>query len=93
MHKIYETKGSFDLEYLIPKIICSSLISMILNTILQFLALSNESIIEFKKKKSKDDIDKRQKDLMNKLKIKFILFFILGYCRVITTGYQLINGD
>ena len=31
MHKIYESKGKYDLEYNIPKILYSSLISMILN--------------------------------------------------------------
>ena len=47
LHKIYETKGSFNLEYEIPKILYSSLGSMVINTI--------------------------------NLRIKFILFFILGF--------------
>ena len=89
MHKIYEKKGSFDLEYLLPPIICSSLISMILNTIIQFLALSNDNIIEFKKNKSKDNIHKRKKDLMSKLKIKFILFFIISYLLLLCFWYYL----
>ena len=38
MHKIYESKGSFDLEYQLPIILYSSIISMILNTLLKILA-------------------------------------------------------
>ena len=89
MHKIYENKGSFDLEYQLPTIIYSLLISMILNNILQLLALSNESIIEFKQNKSNDDIDKRQKDLMNKLKIRFILYYIISYIFLLYFWYYL----
>ena len=78
MHKIYETKGSFNLEYQLPKIIYSSLISLVLNILLKTLALSNNAIINFKNDKSKDDIDKRKVELENNLKIKFILYFILS---------------
>ena len=48
MHKIYESKGSFDLEYQIIKITYSTLISTFLNNILKILALSNTSIINLK---------------------------------------------
>ena len=71
MHKIYENKGKFDIEYQLPKIIYSSLISMVLNTILKLLALSNDSIINFKQDKNKEDVNKRGKELESKLKIKF----------------------
>ena len=79
MHEIYKSKGSFDIEYQLPKIIYSSLISMILNILLKFLAISNNEILEFKKNKSNSsDIYKRENNLKNKLKIKFILFFIIS---------------
>ena len=45
MHKIYVTNGSFNFEYQLPKIIYSSLISMVLNSLLRKLALSNNDII------------------------------------------------
>ena len=48
MHKIYESKGQFDLEVQIPIIVYSSLISMLLNKPLCLLALSNDAIINFK---------------------------------------------
>ena len=79
MHKIYETKGTFNLEYEFPKIIYSSLISMVLNTILKLLASSNNSIIKFKNDKTNGDFDKRKTNLENNLRIKFILYFLMSF--------------
>ena len=79
MHNIYVSKGSFDIEYQLPKIIYSSLISMILNTLLKILALSNSKIIEFKQNKNRKDVEKRGDELNDNLKIKFILFFIIRF--------------
>ena len=45
MHNIYINNGSFDIEYELPKIVASSLISMALSTLLKMLALSNSSIM------------------------------------------------
>ena len=78
MHQIYEDKGSFNFIYKIPLIIYSSLISIIFNILLKMLALSEELIIEFKKKKNKKDLETRMIALNKKLKIKFILYFILS---------------
>ena len=79
MNKIYKNKGKFKLEYELPKIAYSTLISTVLNTILKFLALSNDSIIEFKQTKSSVNIDKKKTDLENKLLIKFVLYFIVNF--------------
>ena len=49
MHTIYINKGSFDLEYQLPKILYSSLISFALNKILTLLALSDDELIDLKK--------------------------------------------
>ena len=79
MNKIYKNKGKFKLEYELPKIAYSTLISTVLNTILKFLALSNDAIIEFKQMKSADNIDKKKTDLENKLFVKFALYFIINF--------------
>ena len=89
MHNIYENKGKFDLETQISIIIYSSIISIILNTILKLLALSNDAIIEFKQDKSIIDINKREKDLIKKLKIKFILYFILSFAFLLFFWYYI----
>ena len=54
---------------------------MILNILLKLLALSNDNIIDFKKNKSIMKLLKKEKikDLENKLKIKFVLYYIKGF--------------
>ena len=79
IHQIYKSKGSFDFEYQLPKIIYSSLISTALNTLLKLFALSNEIILEFKNSSLKNNIIIRKKDLKFKIKIKFILFVISSF--------------
>ena len=79
MHKIYQSKGEFDFEAQIPIIIYSTLISMVLNTPLNILALSNDAIIDFKQEKSKMSIMKKTKELENKLSIKFIIYYIISF--------------
>ena len=79
MHKIYQSKGEFDFEAQIPIIIYSTLITMVLNTPLNILSLSNDAIIDFKQEKSKINIMKKAKDLENKLSIKFIIYFIISF--------------
>ena len=78
MHQIYEDKGSFNFIYHLPQIIYSSLIPFIVNIPLKMLALSEDLIIEFKKKKNKKDLEVRRLALNKKLKIKFILYYILS---------------
>ena len=79
MHKIYEDRGSFNFIYQLPQILYSSIISGILNALLKLLALSEKSIIKFKQNKNKTDLNDREMNLKNKLKIKFIIYFILGF--------------
>ena len=79
MHKIYESKGEFDLDNQIPIIIYSTLISTIFNYPLNFLALSNEVILNFKQIRIKTNIKKKAKKLMNILAIKFIIYFIISF--------------
>ena len=79
MHKIYQNKGKFDLESQLLIIICSTLISMVLNAPLNYLSLSNDAIIAFKQYKSKINILKMSKPLENRLKIKFSFYFIIGF--------------
>ena len=89
MHEIYENEGSFDFVYQLPKIIYSSLISIALNKLLNFLSLSNDGIVSFKTNKSIKNIDKREADLENKLRIKFILYFVLSFILLLLFWYYL----
>ena len=89
MHNIYKSKGKFDLKTQITIIVYSSLISMMLNTPLQSLALSNDAIIDFKQNKPKNNIMKRAKALISRLTIKFILFFIISFLLLVFFWYYI----
>ena len=78
MHDIYKSKGKYDLEAQIPITVYSYLISIILNQPLNILALSSDSVINFKQNRTKVDSMKRAKELRNKLTIKLILYFIIS---------------
>ena len=51
MHKIYVDSGLFNLNYQLPQIIYSYLISSGINLIIEYLSLSENSIISIKTKK------------------------------------------
>ena len=77
MHKIYEDEGAFNFIYQLPQIIYSTLASIGFSMILNKLALSQDSILDFKKIKNKKKLDEKMKSLISKIKIKFIFYFIL----------------
>jgi len=89
MHKIYETKGSFNFLYQLPSIIYSTLISIALNSILKLLAFSNDAILDFKQDKSIDNLEFKEMKLRKKLQIKFILYFILSFLFLLFFWYYL----
>jgi len=78
MHKIYEDEGSFNILYQLPQIAYSTLISTALDILLKLLALSEGNLIDYKKNKDKKDLNKRTKELNDKLNIKFILYFVVS---------------
>ena len=75
MHKIYIDSGSFDFSYQLPQIIYSSIISNIINFIIEYLSLSENTIISIKSK-----INLHGKNhIINKMKIKFCFFFVITF--------------
>jgi len=76
IHKIYDDHGSFNINYQLPQILYSSLISLFLNALLKMLGLSSNIIIKLKRKKEININEKN--NLYDKLKIKFIIFFMIG---------------
>ena len=91
MHKIYEDKGSYNFLYQLPQIIYSSLISAIISFLLNMLALTQDSMLKLKKlkKKKNKNFNKKIIKLDNKIKIKFILYFILSSIILIFFWYYL----
>ena len=89
MHEIYQRNGKYNLEYQIPQIIYSSIISAIINFLLKLLALSNDAIINFKQNKSKGNIQQNATSLKTQLNIKFASFFIIGFAFLLFFWYYL----
>ena len=78
MHKIYIDEGKYNIIYQIPQIIYSSIISGIINTLIKYLSLSQDNIMDLKYTHL-NNLGKQYKKLLFKLKIKFTLFFILTF--------------
>ena len=89
MHKIYDSKGDFDLDTQIPIAIYSILITIILNYPLNFLALSNDSIINFKQDNTKINLFKKSKYLIKMLTIKFTVYFIISFIFLLFFWYYI----
>ena len=79
MHKIYTDNGKFDIIYQIPQILYSSIVSAIINMILKQLSLSEKNILSLKQVKDIKRIIYYSKRIKKCLKIKFTIFFILGF--------------
>ena len=87
MHEIYIDKGSFNFIYQIPQIIYSSIITSVIKSIVTLLSLSEKRIIELKK----DSLitENKVKDLINCLKVKFFLFFVIDFPLLLFFWYYL----
>ena len=89
MHKIYIDNGKYNILYQMPQIIYSSLISIVLNTILKTLALSEQNILNLKNIKDKNLINKKFNELIKFLYYKFMFFFIIGFIFLLFFWYYL----
>ena len=89
MHQIYEDDGKFNFIYQLPQIIYSTVISYILDSFIDFLALSQDNIINIKQSKNLKLIKKKAKTTRAVLRIKFILFFIVNFILIFLFGYYL----
>ena len=89
MHKIYEDKGEFNLNYLLPQIIYSSLISSFITNIIKILSLSNQDILEIKYENNKFNLNAKVLIVIKCLIIKYICFFIISFIALICFWYYL----
>ena len=78
MGKINKDKGAFNFIYNLPQTIYSCIISSIVITTINMLALSEQNFIEYKNKTKKLKISKAARRLTKYLKVKFVLFFFLN---------------
>ena len=78
MGKINIDGGAFNFIYNLPQIICSSIISAVINIVIKLLAITEDNFIEFRNKSKKEkQILILASKLKTKYKIKFIFFFII----------------
>ena len=79
MHNVYKSKGSFGISYQLPIIVYSSFISLFLGALVQMLGLQNDAITDFKQDEETNNVNERGEKLIKKIKIQFVLFFMLSY--------------
>ena len=91
MHKIYIDKGSYNIIYQLPQILYSTVISTVINKLINLLGLSENKILEFKKTKTSiKAIDKIYIKIVKILKIKFSLFFVTIFILLLIFGYYIV---
>ena len=88
LHQINEDGGNFNFIYQIPQMIYSSIISIILDTLIKFLALSQQYIIKIKQNKNYL-MKKKESKIFDCLHYKFVLFFILSFLLLLFFWYYL----
>ena len=80
MHVIYEEKGKFNFLYQISKSIYSALISGVLTFIIEYLSLTEKTIISLKKEKNLSLLNQKRQKVLRDIKIKTIFFFSISFC-------------
>ena len=78
MHKIYEDEGTFDILYQIPRMLYSSLLSLLFTNLIGNLGLYEENILNIKHCKYFMN-NKTIKKILKHLKIKIVIFFSISY--------------
>ena len=89
MHKIYEDGGDFNIIYQLPQIVYSTIISFIIDTITNYLANSQDNILDLKHEKKLKNIEDKAKSTLMALQIKFIGFFFISFLFLLLFWYYL----
>ena len=79
MHNIYLDKGKYNFIYQLKKIFYSTIISGVINFIMNTLSLPEKQVINAKKKVNRGNSRKILSQFKTHLLIKFILFYILSF--------------
>ena len=89
IHRIKEDRGSFNIEYQIPKIVYSSLISLVISPFVKAICLTEKNIIQLKNLKTKKEIKIESISVLNIIIKKLICYFILTFILLTFFWYYL----
>jgi hypothetical protein len=89
IEQIFADGGQFNFINQIPQIIYSSIISFILFSILDYLALTEDSVLGIKKAKVAKVAEKKANDIIRTLLIKYVFFFILSFFFMLACWYYM----
>ena len=89
MHQIYIDNGEMNLSYHLPQLIYTSLISTVVNIIVQNLSLSEKNILMIKQTKLMSSSIRKAKKAKILIKIKVICFFVVSFILIIFFWYYL----
>ena len=89
MHKIYLEGGDFNFIYQLPQIIYSTIITFILMRIINFLGLSQDNILKLKRETKLNRLGVKAKRTIEKLRVKFTLFFVITFIFIVIFWYYL----
>ena len=89
MHKIYKNKGDLDIIGQLPNIIYSFIISTFFSYILEMLALTEGIILQLKKIRWKKEMKRKIIIINNRIKLKFLLYFIISTIFLMLFWYYL----
>ena len=87
--KISDDGGSFNLEYQIPQIFYSSLISSVINSIVKTICLTDKNIIQLKNEISKKNFEKKKLLTLDCILIKSIIYFVSTFVLLLFFWYYL----
>ena len=90
MHKIYLDGGDYNFIYQLPQILYSTGVSTVIQQLLNFLALSENAILEVKKEKILKNLKLKRQSVLRILFCKFLLFFNFSFFFMMISFYYLI---
>ena len=89
IEQIFEENGEFNFLNQLPLIIYSTIISLVLFSILDYLALTENIALEIKREKITKIAEKKANESLRIAQIKFIIFFILSFLFLLICWYYM----
>ena len=89
MHKIFIDKGIFSIIVQLPKILYSTIISLIISELMKFLAMTERNLLKLRKIKDSKKLKEESLKDMNNIKIKLNIFCIIGFLFMLFFWYYI----